>query len=105
MNGQRYQKKEEKSVVPPANAVVHLVRTNSENGKKERKSENKIEISKQTNKLIRETGESINCNKSIAKRFHMLDFKRKFSYMHYPWTVMIKSLQKREGKEREKTHD
>lgn len=28
MNGQRYQKKEEKSVVPSANAIVHLIKMN-----------------------------------------------------------------------------
>lgn len=68
MNGQRYQKKEEESVVPSTNAVVHLVRTRKKN------TDNKIETSNSSNpsnrhllikQINQRAGKLIACNKSI----------------------------------------
>lgn len=59
MNGQRYQKKEEESVVPSTNAVIHLV-PKLRNGTTKRETNDKLfDHSKNTqsdirNKLIKE---------------------------------------------------
>lgn len=46
MNGQRYKKKEEESIVPPSDAVVHLIKNAK---KKTRKWEKPIAIKKSLN--------------------------------------------------------
>lgn len=54
MNGQRYQKEEEKSVVPSTNAVIHLVPRN-EKQQAHKKGETKRETNRQIIRTIRKT--------------------------------------------------
>lgn len=74
MNGQRYQKKEEESVVPSADAVVHLVPNmkREKNGKREKPDKLFDWSNKQTKthrhllkQINRRAKELIACSKSI----------------------------------------